>query len=163
MNVLSIKNKRVSKLLLVVFLVFTQLNIVHAEILSAISSGLNVRSGPSTKYRVVDTVSRGTIFEKIRTSGRWVKVRLLNGTKGWVSKRYTKRNNAEIKRGCALSRGAGVTVGSFVAGYGGHLARGVCCIGTIGFGCVACVAVISGAGAVTKYFVENSTEEVLCD
>ena len=53
------------------------------------ASSLNVRSGPSTDYSVVTTVSQGTkvLVLDANSAGTWVKVRI-GSTEGWLSAKY---------------------------------------------------------------------------
>lgn len=52
---------------------------------------VNVRSGPSTLYSVIDTVARGTQFTILGqdASGTWLAVRLADGTEGWIARYLT--------------------------------------------------------------------------
>lgn len=45
---------------------------------------VNVRSGPSTDYRVIDTLDQATPVFPEREHGEWVLVRTLSGSVGWV-------------------------------------------------------------------------------
>ena len=54
--------------------------------LSVKVSHANVRQEPSTKSRVVATLTQGTIIEKLEKSGNWIKIKLANGTIGWIYK-----------------------------------------------------------------------------
>ena len=54
--------------------------------LSVKVSHANVRQEPSTKSRVVATLTQGTIIEKLEESGNWIKIKLANGTIGWIYK-----------------------------------------------------------------------------
>lgn len=46
----------------------------------------NFRQEPSTKSRVVATLTQGAIIEKLEESGNWIKIKLANGTIGWIYK-----------------------------------------------------------------------------
>lgn len=59
----------------------SQYGIVHA-------SALNIRSGPSTSYKVINKVSRNSKLEILEKINHWYKVRLSNGTIGWASADY---------------------------------------------------------------------------
>lgn len=52
------------------------------------ASRLNVRSGPSTKYRVVTSVKKGEVFTIVGTKSGWGK---LKSGAGWISLNYTKK------------------------------------------------------------------------
>ena len=47
---------------------------------------LNVRSGPSTNYKVVTTVKRGEVYTIVQTQGNWGK---LKSGAGWLNLKYT--------------------------------------------------------------------------
>ncbi len=47
---------------------------------------VNVRSGPSTKYRVVAKAYYGVVFKTIKQQNGWVKVEHEKGVQGWVKR-----------------------------------------------------------------------------
>jgi hypothetical protein len=55
-----------------------------------VDTHLNVRSGPGTNYRVVDSVSRGQVVDVQYCRGNWCFVEK-PGPDGWVSARYLSR------------------------------------------------------------------------
>lgn len=57
------------------------------------ASALNVRTGPSTSYKIITTVKKGTVLKKLGTSGNWIKVEV-NGKTGYVSGQYVKNSTA---------------------------------------------------------------------
>lgn len=50
-------------------------------------SAVNVRSGPSTSYKVITSMSKGQIATKTGVSGNWAKISV-NGKTGYVSSKY---------------------------------------------------------------------------
>lgn len=54
------------------------------------TSKLNLRSGPSTKYRVIGSLSRNNSVTILSSSYGWHKVRLSNNKEGWASGKYIK-------------------------------------------------------------------------
>lgn len=53
------------------------------------TTGLNVRQGPSTKYRVVYTLDRGeAVTFTGQTSGKWISVKTRTGVQGYCSSLY---------------------------------------------------------------------------
>ncbi len=50
-------------------------------------SAVNVRSGPSTSYKVVTSISKGQVATKTGVSGNWAKISV-NGKTGYVSSKY---------------------------------------------------------------------------
>lgn len=55
------------------------------------ASALNVRSGPSTSYDRINTISEGTKITILSTEGDWYKVEV-NGKEGYVSAQYVSVN-----------------------------------------------------------------------
>ncbi len=62
----------------------------HHSTMTAKVDGLRVHSSPSVGASVVTTVSRGQREQVLGRSGNWVKVRLSDGTVGWVMGSYAK-------------------------------------------------------------------------
>lgn len=65
------------------------------EIVKVIANGsLNLRSGPGTSYSIIKSVAQGTIVTRIRKSVAnangyvWDKIRLNDGTEGYVATNY---------------------------------------------------------------------------
>lgn len=54
-------------------------------------TGVNFRSGPGMRYRVITGVPRGEVFEVLGTAGRWTKVRLESGRSGYIYSKYVGR------------------------------------------------------------------------
>ncbi len=59
----------------------------HAEYVSDDLS-VELRSGPSTEYRIINFLKGGSSFEVVETSDKFTKVRTANGTEGWISNQY---------------------------------------------------------------------------
>jgi len=53
-----------------------------------IASALNVRREPSADGEVVAQVKKGTALDVLRSDESWVKVRLADGSTGWVAARF---------------------------------------------------------------------------
>ncbi len=47
---------------------------------------INMRSGPSTRNKVIAEVYRGVVVTKVGRKGRWIKVKHDEGTVGWIYK-----------------------------------------------------------------------------
>jgi cell wall-associated NlpC family hydrolase len=94
------------------FVIFSpHLKIKAAENFAEVTaSALNVRSGPSTGYRVITSLPRGTVVKIVGTSGSWSKISKDN-TSGYVWSNYLKScgSNKDL-----TSRG-GSTMGQKVA------------------------------------------------
>ena len=52
------------------------------------ASALNVRSEPSTKAEIVKQVRRGTKLAVLEANESWTRVRLDDGSRGWVASRF---------------------------------------------------------------------------
>ena len=59
------------------------------------TSTLNIRSGPSTSYEVIGTITSGTNVEVLDRSGSWYKISY-NNTYGYVSGTYITLNPAQL-------------------------------------------------------------------
>jgi L,D-peptidoglycan transpeptidase YkuD (ErfK/YbiS/YcfS/YnhG family) len=86
---MSKKMQTVLTALIVLFSMFVSLNAVSAasQTKYVTASVLNVRSGPSTGYKVVTTVKKNQAVSVSQTKGSWSKVSVNNKT-GWVSSKY---------------------------------------------------------------------------
>jgi 3D (Asp-Asp-Asp) domain-containing protein len=54
------------------------------------TTNLNVRSGPSTKYSVVGSLSKNKSVTILSSSQGWNKVRFSNNREGWASSKYIR-------------------------------------------------------------------------
>lgn len=65
---------------------------IHSSLVRKIPSVItvrddcNIRSGPSTKDRIVFKAGRGVPFKVLKRKGRWIKVRHADGDQGWIHK-----------------------------------------------------------------------------
>ena len=58
------------------------------------ASALNFREGPSTSYKVIDTLRRGDIVQVLEQSGSWYKVKY-SGRTGYMYAKYLSVSSAE--------------------------------------------------------------------
>lgn len=56
-------------------------------------SRLNVRSGPGTKFKVINTLANGTSLTVLESSGNWRRIKAFNGVTGWVSNNYLAKTS----------------------------------------------------------------------
>ena len=56
------------------------------EVAEARDANINVREGASTSYNIITTISPGTTYPLLQTSGDWVQIRLPDERTGWVFK-----------------------------------------------------------------------------
>ncbi|MBR6765222.1 MAG: SH3 domain-containing protein [Clostridia bacterium] len=60
---------------------------------SITADSLKVRSGPSTGYDTITTISKNTSFNVLGKSGNWYYIELSNGTKGYASADYIRKGS----------------------------------------------------------------------
>ena len=58
------------------------------------TSKLNVRSGPSTKYKVIGSLKKNNNVTILSSSNGWHKVRLSNNKEGWATSQYIKTGSS---------------------------------------------------------------------
>ncbi|MGZ4122166.1 MAG: SH3 domain-containing protein, partial [Tumebacillaceae bacterium] len=63
----------------------------------ATADNLNVRDGASTSYEVITTISPGTTYPLLQTSGDWIQIRLPDERTGWVNKSFVKVAESKAK------------------------------------------------------------------
>jgi len=66
---------------------------VGGETVIVKSSSLNVRTGPGTKYGIVQGIRGGDRLTVLEQSEGWIRVRTASGKEGWVSSKFTKPAN----------------------------------------------------------------------
>lgn len=69
------------------------------------ASALNVRKDPSTDAEVIAQVKKGTELGVLRSEESWMKVRLADGSAGWVSERFVSSGESATKKRAATKRG----------------------------------------------------------
>ena len=57
------------------------------------TSVLNVRSGAGTNYAIIGKLYKGNSIDILSSSNGWYKVKLSNGSTGWVSSQYVDKNS----------------------------------------------------------------------
>jgi len=110
-----------------------------------IADRLNVRSGPGTENAVVATAVRGDIVTVLEESDDWLRVRLPDGKRGWISARFVEilspeeaprrgerprvareRDGAEAARGDGGGGGGGGSVLRATLKWGSLLGAAAC-------------------------------------
>ena len=81
-----------------IIIVFFHIGISNAQTLNIVKNG-NLRSGPSTKDKVVGKVTAGQEVTQIEKSGDWYKVKLPKGQLGWVNKILVSEKTAAKSAG----------------------------------------------------------------
>lgn len=69
------------------------------------ASALNVRREPSADGEVIAQVKKGTSLGVLRSDESWMKVRLADGSTGWVAERFVVREGASQKKRATAKRG----------------------------------------------------------
>lgn len=132
------------------------LNVLYADTVRITNKYVNVRSGASTKNKILGKAHRGDGYDLIRTSGQWVKISF-KGDYGWVSKSLVDIEEdvrEEVKSGCIEADIASWTPTALNVG---------CCAFTLGWGCVACTAVFTGGEVAFGDDMDRALEGALCD
>lgn len=81
------------------------------ELVTVTAENLNVRSGPGTSYSIVTSISQGTTVTRIRkgvanaNGFTWDKIRLSNGTEGYVATNYLTLANQNIPITVEIDKG----------------------------------------------------------
>ena len=73
-----------------------------------VTANLNMRSGPSTSYRIVKTLPKGSEVEVISTSNNWSKIRF-NGSTGYVSNEYLSNINSDTNTNNNVNNDANIS------------------------------------------------------
>lgn len=68
------------------------------------ASALNVRREPSADGEVIAQVKKGTSLGVLRSDESWMKVRLADGSTGWVAERFVAREGASQKKRATAKR-----------------------------------------------------------
>jgi TonB family protein len=69
------------------------------------ASALNVRQEPSADGEVIAQVKKGTALGVLKSDESWMKVRLADGSSGWVAERFVAREGASQKKRPVAKRG----------------------------------------------------------
>ena len=69
------------------------------------TSALNVRREPASDAEVIAQVKKGTALGVLKSDESWMKVRLADGSTGWVAERFVAREGAAQKTRVAAKRG----------------------------------------------------------
>ena len=89
-----LKKKSLMFIFLFMMVLIFQVKVYAAEnnqyVVSTNGANLNVRSGPSTSYRVVSRLKNKTAVEVTKQSGSWYQIEYQSGKYGYVSKHYLK-------------------------------------------------------------------------
>jgi len=70
------------------------------------ASALNVRREPAADGEVIAQVKKGTALGVLQSDESWMKVRLADGSTGWVAERFVSREGASQKKRAHAKRGS---------------------------------------------------------
>ena len=73
-----------SALLVVIFFGLTVVTVQAAEYVSVVKDGVNLRSGPDTKYEILFQLPANYPLKRLSRKGKWIKVSDYEDDKGWV-------------------------------------------------------------------------------
>jgi len=146
----------VKKLLKVGLIGLLTLNVLYAETVRITKDTANVRSGASTKNKIIGKAHKGDGYDLIRSTGKWVKISF-RGDYGWISKSLVDIEEdvkAEVKSGC---------IEADIASWTPTVLNVGCCAVTLGWGCVVCTTVLTGGELVAGDSMDRVLEGALCD
>lgn len=88
---------------------------------ATVKSGVNVRSGASKKYKVIDKLSKGEKVKVLSTSGDWHKVQFDGDEIGWSHEDYINKTSSSSS---LLNVARKLTVKAYAYTGGGYTATG---------------------------------------
>lgn len=97
---------------------------------ATVKSGVNVRSGASKKYRVIDKLSKGEKIKVLSSSGDWRKVQFDGNEIGWSHEDYINKtassssSNSISSSGSSMNVSKRLTVKAYAYTGGGYTATG---------------------------------------
>ena len=69
--------------------------LVSAETITVTASKANIRSGPGTGYKIIDSAKKGENLKSIERREGWIKVWLKGGREGWITERLVDSTPAQ--------------------------------------------------------------------
>ena len=78
-------------------------NAYASNIGTVTASSLNVRSGPSTSYKIVTTVKKNDKVNILQSSNGWYKIETASGKQGWASSSYISISNNDTNNNTNIS------------------------------------------------------------
>lgn len=131
--------------------------LIHAASTGTVNtSALNVRSGPSTDYGRITTISKGTKLTIISKEGNWYKVEF-GGKKGYVAAQYVDVNGAQTENAAGKTGTVNVSVLNIRSGA----SRSAKCIGSLKNG--ASISILATEGEWYKIQVGSKTGYVFAE
>lgn len=91
---------------------------------ATVKSSVNVRSGASKKYRVIDKLSKGEKVKVLSSSGDWRKVQFDGNEIGWSHEDYINKTASSSSSGSSMNVSKRLTVKAYAYTGGGCTATG---------------------------------------
>ena len=83
---------------LTILSVLSLATLVSAETITVTAPKANIRSGPGTEYKIIESAKKGENLESIERREGWIKVRLKGGREGWIIERLVDSTPAQTLR-----------------------------------------------------------------
>ena len=96
MNDRTLKQSVKVGMLTAVFVGMSTGSLLAAEFVSVVKDGVNLRSGPETKYEVLFQLPKGYPLKVLATKGKWLKVSDYEKDKGWIYKSLVSKTRYVI-------------------------------------------------------------------
>jgi len=96
--------------LMAAFFLVSTVTVYSAEYVNVTKDGVNLRSGPDTKYSVIYELPKGYPLKVLARKGQWIKVSDFENDQGWIFSPLVSRNShviVTVKEGNVRS-GAGI-------------------------------------------------------
>lgn len=90
------KKKKTLLLLVLLLLFVVQSTTAVAAMVSISGDGINMRSGPGTKYKIMWKLGSGFPLKVLKKKGSWLRVQDFEGTIGWVHKNVVRKKGHMI-------------------------------------------------------------------
>ena len=110
--------------LMAAFFLVSTVTVYSAEYVNVTKDGVNLRSGPDTKYSVIYELPKGYPLKVLTRKGQWIKVSDFENDQGWIFSPLVSKNShviVTVKEGNVRS-GAGINNEK----VGGRSRFGVC-------------------------------------
>lgn len=88
------------------------------------TGSVNVRTGASKKYKVIDKLSKGEKVKVLSSSGDWRKVQFDGDEIGWSHEDYIKKTSSSSSSGSSMNVKKKLTVKAYAYTGGGYTATG---------------------------------------
>ena len=104
--------------------VFKPIEVDAATTYVTATASVNVRTGSSTKYRVVGKLKKGNKVKVLSTRSGWYKVQYSGNKAGWSSSKYLKKSTSSSSSSSSTNVNKTLTVKAYAYTGGGYTATG---------------------------------------